>query len=377
MALVAHMSGVLNTIKIFGMPAAAPVLLNMTFLAGFLISSIFWGLKGDPVKYAHVAAWCVFVAGVLQLGALYFTCFRKGLRIKLCKPKISPQIKRLFILMGPGVLAAGIQQINLLVGSIIASFREGAISYLYYSERVYQLPLGVIGIGLGVILLPEVTKRLRNGDQIGAITSMNRGIELAMLLTIHASIALIVIPYPIISTLFQHGAFTAEDANLTALSLAGFAIGIPGYVLVRVLQPGYFARENTKTPMLIAGVTVIVNIVFSIILFDSLGHIGIAIATSIAAWVNVALLLFGLRNFWKPDARLKSRMPKIFIASIVMGSLLWILHQTIKEMFNHDFWLRLGGVSMLVIFGITIYFFIAFKLKASSLKELKADFKKS
>ena len=377
MALVAHMSGVLNTIKIFGMPAAAPVLLNVTFLAGFLISSIFWGLKGDPVKYAHVAAWCVFVAGFLQLGALYFTCFRKGLRIKLCKPKISPQIKRLFILMGPGVLAAGIQQINLLVGSVIASFREGAISYLYYSERVYQLPLGVIGIGLGVILLPEVTKRLRNGDQIGAITSMNRGIELAMLLTIPASIALIVIPYPIISTLFQHGAFTAEDANLTALSLAGFAIGIPGYVLVRVLQPGYFARENTKTPMLIAGVTVIVNIVFSIILFDSLGHIGIAIATSIAAWVNVALLLFGLRNFWKPDARLKSRMPKIFIASIVMGSLLWILHQTIKEMFNHDFWLRLGGVSMLVIFGITIYFFIAFKLKASSLKELKADFKKS
>ena len=377
MALVAHMSGVLNTVKIFGMPAAAPVLLNMTFLAGFLISSIFWGFKGDPVKYAHVAAWCVFVAGFLQLGALYFTCFRKGLRIKLCKPKLSPQIKRLFILMGPGVLAAGIQQINLLVGSIIASFREGAISYLYYSERVYQLPLGMIGIGLGVILLPEVTKRLRGGDQMGAITSMNRGIELAMFLTIPASIALIVIPYPIISTLFQHGAFTKEVANLTAYSLAGFALGIPGYVLVKVLQPGYFARENTKTPMLIAGVTVIVNIVFSIILFDSLGHIGIAIATSIAAWVNVGLLLFGLRNFWKPDARLKSRMPKIFIASAVMGLSLWMLHQTIKEMFNHDFWLRLGGVSILVIFGITIYFFIAFKLKASSLKELKADFKKS
>ena len=377
MALVAHMSGVLNTVKIFGMPAAAPVLLNMTFLAGFLISSIFWGFKGDPVKYAHVAAWCVFVAGFLQLGALYFTCFRKGLRIKLCKPKLSPQIKKLFILMGPGVLAAGIQQINLLVGSIIASFREGAISYLYYSERVYQLPLGMIGIGLGVILLPEVTKQLRGGDQMGAITSMNRGIELAMFLTIPASIALIVIPYPIISTLFQHGAFTKEDANLTAYSLAGFALGIPGYVLVKVLQPGYFARENTKTPMVIAGVTVIVNIVFSIILFDSLGHIGIAIATSIAAWVNVGLLLFGLRNFWKPDARLKSRMPKIFIASAVMGLSLWMLHQTIKEMFNHDFWLRLGGVSILVIFGITIYFFIAFKLKASSLKELKADFKKS
>ncbi len=377
MALVAHMSGVLNTIKIFGMPAAAPVLLNMTFLVGFVCSSIFLGIKGDAVKFAHVAAWCVFIAGFLQLAALYFTCLRHGLRIKFCKPKISPKIKKLFILMGPGVLAAGIQQINLLVGSVIASFREGAISYLYYSERVYQLPLGMIGIGLGVILLPEVTKRLRGGDQRGAITSMNRGVELAMLLTIPASVALIIIPYPIISTLFEHGAFTKEDANLTALSLAGFSLGIPGYVLAKVLQPGYFARENTKTPMLIAGVTVLVNIIFSIMLFDSLGHIGIAIATSVAAWVNVSLLMFGLRNFWKPDERLKSRFPKILIASSIMGASLWALHKTIAEMFNHHFWIRLGGVSLLVIVGIIIYFYAVFKLKASSLSELKADFKKS
>jgi len=377
MALVAHLSGVLNTVKIFGMPAAAPVLLNMTFLVGLLIFSGVSGIKGNPVKYANVAAWCVFIAGFLQLGALYLTCLRKGLRIKLCKPKISPKIKKLFLLMGPGVLAAGIQQINLLVGSVIASFREGAISYLYYSERVYQLPLGMIGVGLGVILLPEVTRRLRGGDEKGAVKSMNRGVELAMLLTIPASIALILIPYPIISTLFQHGAFTKEDATLTAYSLGGFALGIPGYVLVKVLQPGYFARENTKTPMLIAGATVLVNIVFSLILFGPFGHIGIAISTSIAAWVNVTLLMYGLKNFWKPDARLKSRLPRIVTASLIMGLSLWILNNIIEEMFTQGFWLRITGLLILVVSGAAIYFLAAIKLKASSLNELKEEFKKS
>ena len=377
MALVAHLSGVLNTVKIFGMPAAAPVLLNMTFLVGLLIFSGVSGIKGNPVKYANVAAWCVFIAGFLQLGALYLTCLKKGLRIKLCKPKISPKIKKLFLLMGPGVLAAGIQQINLLVGSVIASFREGAISYLYYSERVYQLPLGMIGVGLGVILLPEVTRRLKGGDEKGAVKSMNRGVELAMLLTIPASIALILIPYPIISTLFQHGAFTKEDATLTAFSLGGFALGIPGYVLVKVLQPGYFARENTKTPMLIAGATVLVNIVFSLILFGPFGHIGIAISTSIAAWVNVTLLMYGLKNFWKPDARLKSRLPRIVTASLIMGLSLWILNNIIEEMFTQGFWLRIAGLLILVVSGAAIYFLAAIKLKASSLNELKEEFKKS
>ena len=377
MALVAHLSGVLNTVKIFGMPAAAPILLNMTFLIGLLIFSGVSGIKGDSVKYANVAAWCVFIAGFLQLGALYLTCLRKGLRIKLCKPEISPQIKKLFLLMVPGVLAAGIQQINLLVGSVIASFREGAISYLYYSERVYQLPLGMIGVGLGVILLPEVTKRLRGGDEKGAIKSMNRGVELAMLLTIPASVALILIPYPIISTLFQHGAFTKEDATLTAFALAGFALGIPGYVLVKVLQPGYFARENTKTPMLIAGVTVIVNIVFSLILFGPLGHIGIAISTSISAWVNVTLLMYGLKNFWKPDNRLKSRLPRILMASLIMGLSIWIINKYLEGMFGQGFWLRITGLLILVVSGTTIYFLAVIKLKASSLQEIRKEFKKS
>jgi len=377
MALVAHLSGVLNTIKVFGMPAAAPVLLNVIFLLGLLGVTSIMGIKSNPLECAHVAAWCVFIAGFVQLGALYITCIRKGIRIRFCKPKINSKMKRLFILMGPGILAAGIQQINLLIGGIIASFREGAISYLYYSERVYQLPLGMIGVGLGVVLLPEVTRRLRKGDQVGAVTSMNRGVEMALLITLPAALAMALIPYPIISTLFQRGAFSPDDALATSMALAGFSFGVPGYVLVKVLQPGFFARENTKSPMIMAGITVFVNIVVSLLLFGRLGHVGIALATAVAAWVNVALLLFGLKDFWKADSRLKKRLPRIIIATMIMGIGIWIINKAIEGWFvESGFGQRLLGLSILVISGLLIYAIAALKLKATSIEDLKNEYQK-
>ena len=377
MALVAHLSGVLNTIKVFGMPAAAPVLLNVIFLFGLLIFTSLKGIRDNPLECAHVAAWCVFIAGFIQLGALYIACLRKGIRVRLCKPKINAKMKKLLILMGPGVIAAGIQQINLLIGGIIASFREGAISYLYYSERVYQLPLGMIGIGLGIVLLPEVTRRLRKGDQSGAVTSMNRGVEMALLITLPAALAMALMPYPIISTLFQRGAFSPDDARATSMALAGFSFGVPGYVLVRVLQPGFFARENTKSPMIMAGITVFVNIAVSLILFERLGHVGIALATAIAAWVNVALLIFGLRDFWKADSRLKKRLPRIIGATMIMGIGIWIINRSMKGWFvESGFGQRLLGLSILVISGLLIYAIAALKLNATSIKDLKKDYQK-
>ena len=377
MALVAHLSGVLNTIKVFGMPAAAPILLNVIFLLGLLGVTSIMGIKSHPLECAHVAAWCVFIAGFVQLGALYITCIRKGIRIRFCKPKINSKMKRLFILMGPGILAAGIQQINLLIGGIIASFREGAISYLYYSERVYQLPLGMIGVGLGIVLLPEVTRRLRKGDQVGAVTSMNRGVEMALLITLPAALAMALIPYPIISTLFQRGAFSPDDAMATSMALAGFSFGVPGYVLVKVLQPGFFARENTKSPMIMAGITVFVNIVVSLLLFGRLGHVGIALATAVAAWVNVALLLFGLKDFWKADSRLKKRLPRIIIATMIMGIGIWIINKGIEGWFvESGFGQRLLGLSILVISGLLIYAIAALKLKATSIEDLKNEYQK-
>ena len=235
----------------------------------------------------------------------------------------------------------------------------------------------MIGIGLGIVLLPEVTRRLRKGDQSGAVKSMNRGVEMALLITLPAALAMALIPYPIISTLFQRGAFSPEDAMATSMALAGFSFGVPGYVLVRVLQPGFFARENTKSPMIMAGITVLVNIAVSLILFGRLEHVGIALATAIAAWVNVALLIFGLRDFWKADSRLKKRLPRIIGATMIMGIGIWILNRSMEEWFvESGFGQRLLGLSILVISGLLIYAIAALKLNATSINDLKKDYQK-
>ncbi len=372
MALVAHLSGTLNTFKIFAVPAAAPILLNLVFLIGLGVF-VYW-MKSDVP--AHVLAWCVAIAGVLQFALLYGACWKNGYAVRFQKPVFDGSIKKLVLLMGPGILAAGIQQINLLVGGIIASFKAGAISWLYYSDRVYQLPLGMIGIALGVVLLPEVTRLVRRDDMQGASDSMMRGMELGLLITLPAAVAMLVIPVPIISVLFQRGEFTAEDARQTAMALQGFALGLPGYVLIKVLQPGYFARENTRAPMMMAGVTVLVNIVFSLLLFAPFGHVGIAVATTISAWVNVALLSRGLRGLLHPGAQFWSKSLRMIVASVIMGGLVWLAYQAIGSWFDAALWQRCIALALLVGFGMTAYVMLVLGMKITSLPELKAGFRR-
>ncbi len=372
MALVAHLSGVLNTFKIFGVPAAAPILLNIVFLAGL---GIFVAWQHSEVP-AHVLAWCVAIAGVLQFSMLYGTCWKNGYHVRLQKPVFDSSIKRLFLLMGPGILAAGIQQINLLVGGIIASFKQGAISWLYYSDRVYQLPLGMIGIALGVVLLPEVTRLVRRDDAKGASDSMVRGMELGLLITLPAAVAMMVIPEPIITVLFQRGEFTADDAYQTGMALRGFALGLPGYVLIKVLQPGFFARENTRAPMMMAGITVLVNIVVSLLLFAPLGHVGIAIATTIAAWVNVLLLARGLKGLVHVDKAFWTKALRICMASVAMGALVWGGYQLLCSWFEGAFWKQCTALTLLIGLGMSVYAVLVLALRATSIAELKAGFRR-
>ena len=372
MALVAHLSGVLNTFKIFGVPAAAPILLNIVFLAGL---GIFVAWQHSEVP-AHVLAWCVAIAGVLQFSMLYGTCWKNGYHVRLQKPVFDSSIKRLFLLMGPGILAAGIQQINLLVGGIIASFKQGAISWLYYSDRVYQLPLGMIGIALGVVLLPEVTRLVRRDDAKGASDSMVRGMELGLLITLPAAVAMMVIPEPIITVLFQRGEFTADDAYQTGMALRGFALGLPGYVLIKVLQPGFFARENTRAPMMMAGITVLVNIVVSLLLFAPLGHVGIAIATTIAAWVNVLLLARGLKGLVHVDKAFWTKALRICMASVAMGALVWGGYQLLGSWFEGAFWKQCTALTLLIGLGMSVYAVLVLALRATSIAELKAGFRR-
>ncbi|MBK1790646.1 murein biosynthesis integral membrane protein MurJ [Persicirhabdus sediminis] len=372
MALVAHMSGMLNTFNIFSIPAAAPILLNIVFILG--LSIFVYGMKSEFP--GHVLAWCVALAGVVQFALLWWACKHYACPIVISWPHFNADMKRLFGLMGPGVIAAGIQQVNLVIGTIIASFQAGAISYLYYSERVYQLPLGMIGIALGVVLLPEVTRQLRKNDREGANESILRGAEFGLIITLPAAVAMMVIPDSIISVLFQRGEFDAVSTKASAAALAGFAVGLPGYVLIKVLQPGYFAQENTKSPMKMAGVTVLVNIVVSLLLFPKFGHVGIAVATSVAAWVNVGLLVYGLRGLVKPNAAFLRRISMMLGASVLMGVVVFALRVSLISWLDGSFIERLISLSIMVAAGMASYAGFVLLLKATSIAELKSSFRR-
>lgn len=371
MALVAHLSGVLTTLKKFAAPAFSPVLLNIVFLSGLL-------LVVQHVEWKGVAlAGCVAVAGFLQLGVLWWVCLRIGLPVALKKPVFDPGFKRLLVLMGPGVIAAGIQQINLLVGGIVASFQQGAISFIYYADRIYQLPLGMIGIAFGMVLLPEITRLLNTDKESEARSTMVNGLEFAMIVTVPAAIALMVIPREIVSVLFERGDFTGSDSIQTGRALAAFAVGLPGYVLIKVLQPGFFARENTKSPMWMAGITVLVNIVFSLLLFPFYGHVGIAVATSISAWVNVVLLWIGLKGFVTLERENWRRLGGMVIASVIMAAGLIVAKSLMTGWLEAEtFFKKAGATAILIGFGGSVYALGVLLLRVTSVSELKSAFRR-
>ena len=322
MSLVALLSGVLNALGKFAMAAAAPIILNVV-LIGVMVAALGLGL-GDEPQSGIILAWGVAAAGVLQLVALALAARNVNMKLKLRWPRITPGVRRLVRLGIPGVIAGGITQFNILIGTIIASMQESAVSFLYYADRIYQLPLGVVGIAIGVVLLPDLSRSLRSGDDLAVSSSQNRSFEFAMLLTLPASVALFTVPGPIIQVLFERGAFTAVDTEMTALALAAFAWGLPAFVLIKVFSPAFFAREDTKTPMYYAGVGLVVNVTVSLALFPFFGHVGIAVATTISGWVNALLLLVTLhtRGFFATDAALRRRGPRILLSSLIMGAVL-------------------------------------------------------
>ncbi|MFQ6017732.1 MAG: murein biosynthesis integral membrane protein MurJ [Kiloniellaceae bacterium] len=374
MALVALLGGVLNSLYRFAAAAAAPILLNVFFILA-LVAVL--PLVGTP---GHVLAWTVAAAGIGQFLLLQAACGRAGMTLRLARPRLTAGIRRLLKLMVPGLLSAGALQINLMVGTIIASLQAGAVSYLYYADRVYQLPLGLIGIAIGIVLLPDLSRKLRSGAKGEAMASLNRGLELALLLTLPATVALIVMPWPIVVVLFERGAFDRAAAEATALALAAFALGLPAYVLVKLLQPAFFAREDTVTPLKMAVASVAANIALSLALFWSLGHfwsvghVGIALATALAAWLNTALLAVSLRRrgFLALDTRLKSRLPRALAASLVMGAALWGGSGWLEPWFDGPAGLRVLALAILVAGGLALYAGLALPLGAVSRGELAA-----
>lgn len=330
MSIVALLSGVLNSLHRYWAAAAAPILLNVVLITALLIA-IATGEASRPGA-GYILAVGVAVAGFAQLAMLWFAVRHAGFAIPLVRPRWTPEMKRLVELGIPGLVSGGITQINIVVGTVIASLQAGAVSYLYYADRLYQLPLGIVGIAIGVVLLPELARHLRAGRIDEALTTQNRSLEFALVLTIPAAIALAVAAEPIISVLFQRGAFDEGDAVNTAWALRAFALGLPAFVLIKVFQPAFFAREDTRTPMVLALVNLVTNVVLSLVLFFTfqaaglMPHVGIALATSVAGWLN-ALLLWGvLKNagdfLW--DGRLTRNLAIVTAASLAMGVALWL-----------------------------------------------------
>ena len=366
-SLAALLSGVLNATGRFVAAAAAPVLLNLIFVAAILLGNRLGWPVGDTL------AWAVPLAGIAQLVLVWIAASRAGFRLIPRRPRMTPDLKRLAIIAAPAALAGGVVQINLLVGRQVASFYDGAIAWLSYADRLYQLPLGVVGIAIGVVLLPDLSRRLRAGDLAGGRDAFNRACELSLALTIPAAVALMVIPLPLVSVLFQRGAFGADDAAATALAVAVYGLGLPAFVMQKSLQPLFFAREDTRRPFYYAIASLVANAGIAFGLSPYIGYIAAAIGTTLAGWAMVALLWHGSRDMGEAahfDARFKRRIWRIIAVSLLMGAILWALTLVIGPFLAIPTW-RYVALATLVLIGITAYFTLGHFLGAFRLGEFK------
>ena len=380
-SLAALFSGVLNSVGRFAAAAAAPTLLNVILIGAMIVAQagVFEGLAGpdDPPGYVEglCASWGAAIAGVAQLWLVWRAASRAGMPIRLRLPRLSPELKRLAIIAFPAALAGGVMQINLVVGRQVASWFDGAVAWLYYADRLYQLPLGVIGVAIGVVLLPELSRRLSAGDEQGVREAMGRSTEFALALTLPATAALVAIPWPLAAVLFGRGAFEAEDVAATALAVAIYGAGLPAFVLQKIAQPMFFAREDTRSPFNYALVGLVVNAVAAVGLAPVVGFTSAAIATTLAAWVNFFLLWRGARARFgeeaRPDARLRARLPRILLASVLMGAACWGLAAGLAPWLVAPGWryLALGG---LVLAALGIYAVLVVALKGVVIADLKA-----
>jgi putative peptidoglycan lipid II flippase len=365
-SLASLQSGVLNSVERFAAAAATPMLLN-----AFLIGAM---LLVRPVN-GYVLAWAITASGFAQFAWLMVSCWRAGLPLAMPWPRLTPAVRQLLRLMLPGTFGAGVTQLNLVVSTAIASLLPtGAVSYLYYADRLNQLPLGVVGIAVGTAILPSLSRQVRTGDDLGAQATQNRGLELALLLTLPAAVGLGVLAHPILETLFQRGAFDAAATAATAPALTAYAAGLPAFVLIKILAPGFFARRDTGTPVKIAALAMAVNAAGTVLLGFVLpwAHVGIAVAGSIAGWVNALALMTVLhrRGHFSLDRQSRRALPRIAGAAAGMGALLAAATSWAAPAFVGSFIERLSVLAGLVALGLAGFVLLALMLGAAQWREV-------
>jgi putative peptidoglycan lipid II flippase len=367
MSLSALFSGILNATGRFAVAAAAPVLLNIFVIAAMTAGAL---LGGEVVIWL---VWSVPLAGVAQLALTWRAAAAAGFALRPKRPRWTPDMKQMVVVALPAALASGVMQVNLVVGQLVASQYDKAVSWLFAADRLYQLPLGVVGIAIGVVLLPDLSRRLRAGDGAGAHQALSRAAEVSLALTIPSTVALMVIPFTLVSVLFERGASSVDDTAAIATAVFVYALGLPSFVLQKILQPVYFAREDTRRPFHFALVAMVVNAALAVGLAPLVGWIAPAIATTLAGWTMFFCLALGARRWGDAarfDSRFHRRIWRILAASAAMGAILWGANVLLQPILGMDWW-RVLALLALVVLAMLSYFGVGHLIGAFRLGEFR------
>lgn len=358
-SLVALLSGMLQSHNRFAAAAAAPILLNLC-----LITALFTLSHFTPT-HAHALAWGVAVAGVVQLIWVVVHAIRLGLFPSLARLRLTGDVKLLLKRMLPGVIGGGVTQLNVLINTILATLLPSAVSYLYYADRLVQFPLAIIGTAMGTALLPSLSKYIKNKQHAKAIEQQNLALMQVMLFTIPGAIGLILLSEPLIRLMFERGAFEAEATYETAAALLAYACGLPAFILIKIFLPGFFAKGDTKTPVIIAAICLFINLATSLSLMWSIGHIALAVATAFSSWCNAALLVTILyrRRLYHTTSIFWIQLLKMLLASAIMAVSLyyymeWSMLRDIRAFFP-----LLQHVVIALLISVAVYFSICWILK--------------
>jgi putative peptidoglycan lipid II flippase len=373
-SLVSLLGGILNSYDRFAAVAFSPVLLNLGLVLCLVV------LQPPFVEtHAHALAIGVQVAGVMQLAWLIYANYRYNTLPKIAMPEITPDVKKMLIAFAPVALGAGVGQINLLMDTIFATYLDNAVSYLYYADRLYELPLGVIGIAVATALLPMLSRHIRAGEMAEANAAIEQALRFIALIGLPAAAALIVIASPIVATIYEHGEFDAGDSAKVVPTLIAFSCGLPAFLVVKIFVNCFFASTDTKTPVKIAIVCVATNFVFNLLLIEQFEHVGIATATTIAGWLNALLLGYFLyqRDIFRPSRALGVYMAKLLCAVALMALVLLGTHALVADWFTRGMLWRGGGITLLITLGMGAYFAAVVGTRAIRLHEVRGWMKRS
>jgi len=374
MSLTALFSGIMNSFDKFAAAASSQMVGNI-FIVTFVMALA--PLINDT---GTLLAFSITGCGLIQLFWVLVPCHAMGMRLVVRRPKLTENVKKLFRLMAPVALGSGVHQFNILIGTAIASTLPiGGVSYLYYAERFTQLPLSVIGTAMSTVLLPLLSRQIRAGKLSEAKESQNYGIELTLLFTVPATIGLIILAYPFVKIMFEHGAFDSKATLATSYTLIAFAIGLPAYVLTKVFNTTFYAQKDTATPLKAALLSVVVDIVISLLLFKYMQHAGIALATSIAAWANVSYLGFVLRRqeFLNIDKKMRGFFIRLLTASLLMTPLVIGSKNITVHMLNGSSGEKVLALMIMIISGFCAFLILAQITGALNFNKLRLQFRNS